>query len=79
MKCSIMLFIRFYTVFKGEKISSDKRIQYFLNYNLTPLTIQSLLYQTKRKNQLVYKALKACLIFDVSSKMILFSNLGHIL
>ena len=33
MKCSIMLhFIRVYTVCKGKKRASDKRIQYFLKF-----------------------------------------------
>ena len=64
MKCSIMWhIIRFYIVCKDKK-SSDKRIQYiFLDYTLTPLdtyiqwTIPNLLYQTRRKNPLVYKGL----------------------
>ena len=42
---------------KIKKIS----IQFFFNYNLTPLDIQwaipSLLYQTRRKNPLAYKGL----------------------
>ena len=43
IKCSIMLhFIRVYTVCKGKKISSDKRIQI---YNLTPLDMYSGLSQ----------------------------------
>ena len=53
------------TLFVKVKSSSVRKIQYFFeNYNLTPLdnyllwTIQSLLYQTRRKYPLVYKGLK---------------------
>ena len=53
------------TLFVKVKSSSVRKIQYFFeNSNLTPLdnyllwTIQSLLYQTRRKNPLVYKGLK---------------------
>ena len=60
--CSIMLhFIRVYTVCKGKKIFRQKNTIFFENYNLTPLDmyneqrIPSLLYQTRRKNTLVYK------------------------
>ena len=57
MKCSII--IRAYTVFKGQKDLQTKEYIFF-NYNPTPLDLynglsQALLYQTRRKNYLVYK------------------------
>ena len=61
MKCSIMLhFIRVYAV--KVKRSSDKRIQCYLKIitwhpRYVQWTIPSLVYQTKRKNPLVYKGL----------------------
>ena len=66
IKCSIMLhFIRVYTVCKGKKRSSDIQIHIIfliINYNGTPQGMKiglspSLLYQTRRKNPLVYKEL----------------------
>ena len=59
MKCSIMLhFIRVYTVCEGK---NDLQT-IFENFNLTPLDMynglsQVYLYQTRRKNPLVYKGL----------------------
>ena len=46
MKCSIMLhIIRVYTVCKDHKRSSDKIVQHFFNYNLTPLDMYTGLSQ----------------------------------
>ena len=64
MKCSIMLhFIRVYIVWKGKKDNQTK--EYNIFWKLKPdtpryvqWTIPSLLYQTRRKNPLVYKGSK---------------------
>ena len=64
MKCSIMLhFIRVNTVKVKKDLQTDKIIQY-LKKNIIPdapryvqWTIPNLLYQTRRKNLLVYKGL----------------------
>ena len=62
MKCSII--IRAYTVCKSQKDHHTKEYIFLLNYNPTPLDLynglsQALLYQTRRKNPLVYQGLKS--------------------
>ena len=74
MKCSTMLhFIRLDTVCKGKKDLQTKEYNIFF-LKLQPdtsryvqWTIPHTLYQTRRKNPLVYKGLKDCMSCTESS------------
>ena len=82
MRCTIILhFIRVFSVCKGKKRSSDKWIQYFLILPNFPRyvqwTIPSLLFQSRRKNPLVFKGLKVSALNVCSSSILLL--LPHVM
>ena len=70
MKCSIILhFFRVYTVLKVKKDLQTKEYNVFLINMTLPRyvqwTIPSLLYQTRKKNPLVYKGLNIIITLTV--------------